>query len=187
MILGLSGTLSSGKDTVAEYLIGKEGFQHVSLSTILREIAKEKKLELNLKNLTNLGNSILRDYGPAYLVKRAEKKADFSKDLVISSVRQPSEIEYLRTKKNFFMVFVDADAEVRFKRLVKRGRQGDSETLEEFIATEKKQIDGQTGAMDLNKCREMADYLIENNGTMEEFEAKIAETLSDIRNKTKES
>lgn len=184
MIIGLSGTLASGKDTVAEYLEKNEGFQHVSLSAILREIVAERGLEANLENLTKVGNSILAEFGPAYLVKRAEKQVDFSKDLVISSVRQPNEIEYLKTKKDFHMIFVDAKPEVRFERLRKRGRQGDSRTLEEFIETEKKQEDGKSGGMDLNRCRDMADYILDNNGTMDEFVRKIEEALVEIKEKT---
>lgn len=184
MIIGLSGTLSSGKDTVAGYLEENEGFQHISLSQILRELAREKGVEINLENLTKLGNSILADYGPAYLVKRAEKKVNFAKDLVISSIRQPNEIEYLRTKEDFFMVFVDADSKIRFERSVKRDRKGDSKTLEKFIAIEKKEIDGKSGAMDLNYCKAHADYVLLNNGTMEDFKQKIKKTIEEIKGKS---
>jgi dephospho-CoA kinase len=184
MIIGLSGTLSSGKDTVSEYLEKNEGFQHISLSQVLRDLAREKRLEVNLENLTQLGNSILADYGRAYLVKKAEKQVDFSGDVVISSIRQPNEIEYLKTKKNFFMIFVDAQAKIRFERSVARNRRGDSQTLEEFIAIEKKEIDGKSGGMDLNYCKDHADYVLLNNGTMEEFKQKIQQILGEIRKKT---
>jgi len=182
MIIGLSGSLAAGKDTVAEYLEAK-GFRHISLSVILRDLLKEKNIEINLENLTRVGNSILDEYGPAYLVKRAEKIADFSSDLVISSIRQPNEIEYLKKRRDFFMVFVDADIKIRFSRSEIRSRQGDSKTLEEFAAIEKKEMDGKSGGMDLQYCRKAADFVLLNNGTLDEFEGAIEKTLAEIKEK----
>ena len=185
MIIGLSGTLAAGKDTVAEYLVEREGFDHISLSVILRKIAMEKGLGIDLGNLTLLGNSLKDEYGPGYLVKRAKKETDFNKDITVSSIRQPEEIEELKKEKNFFMIFVDADDEIRFNRLVKRGRVGDTNRFEKFQDLEKKQLDGQSGGINLGKCREMADYVLENNGTLVEFENKIRVAFEDIEKRVK--
>jgi dephospho-CoA kinase len=180
MIIGLSGVLSAGKDTVAEYLENKKGFVHISLSNILREIVSSRGMEINLQNLTKVGNSLIEEFGQGYLVKEALKRVDPQDDVVISSIRQPGEIEELRKHKNFKMIFVDAKAEIRFERLKKRGRFGDSETFEEFMAIENKQLDGKSGAMDLGKCKQMSDIIIENNGTREEFESAIEKVISSI-------
>lgn len=186
MIIGLSGTPASGKDTVGSYLVEKKGFNHVSLSAVLRSVLKEKGIEINAENLNKVGNSMAEDYGKAFLVELAKEIADFNKDLVISSVRQPGEIERLKEEKNFFMIFVDADIEIRYKRMCARGRQGDCKTLDGLKEIEKAQMDGSHGGMNLTKCKEMADYVIENNGTMEEFDKKIEDILGEIEEKIKD-
>lgn len=180
MIIGLSGTLSAGKDTVAEYLVNQKGFDHVSLSEILRGIARERNIEPNMVNLTKLGNSLIKTHGEGYLVDKASEKVDFDRNLVISSVRQPAEIDKIKSCPNSYVVFVDADAKIRFERLRARGRTGDSETLEEFVELEKKQSDGKSGGMNLNECKRKSDFVLENNGTREEFLARIENLFDKI-------
>jgi len=184
MIIGLSGTLAAGKDTVADYLVESEGFDHISLSTVLRKVAAQKGIEVTMENLTKLGNSLKTEYSADYLVKRAKKEADFTRDTVVSSIRQPEEIENLKQEKDFYMIFVDADVKIRFDRLAKRGRAGDVEDFNTFKEQEEKQLDGQSGGMNLGRCREMADYIIENNGTMDEFKTEIKRIFGKIKDKT---
>ncbi len=176
MIIGLSGSPASGKDTVAEYLEKEKGFDHISLSSILRELVTKDGLELNLENLTKVGNAI-----GTKLVEIALSRVNKDNNTVVSSIRQVAEIETLKKEKDFFMVFVDAAARIRFERLKSRGRAGDSKTFEEFVDVEYKQSDGKTGGMNLTKCKEMSDYVIENNGTMEEFYEKIEQTFNAIK------
>lgn len=174
MIVGLSGTPASGKDTVAE-ILEKKGFSHFSLSQILRDFMREEGLEINIENLTSFGNKI-----GTKLVERALETIDPSHDTVISSIRQLEEIDILKKNKNFFMLFIDADARLRFERLKKRGRAGDSETFEQFIAIEAKQ-QGKSGVMNLAACREKSDFIIENNGTLQEFQNKVEDILRKIK------
>ena len=47
MIIGVVGTIGSGKDTVAEYL-NQKGFQSISLSDILRGIMKQENLDVDI-------------------------------------------------------------------------------------------------------------------------------------------
>jgi len=185
MIVGLSGLLASGKDTVADYLQNKEGFQHISLSEILREVIRDRGLEVNLENLTKVGNSLASNEGPQFLVEKALDRLDLSRDAVISSVRQPGEIERLKKEQNFFMIFVVADSKTRFERLLKRNRLGDTKNFDDFLKIEQKQMDGKSGGMDLNRCREMSDFVLSNNGTLEEFERKIADSLFEMKRRMK--
>ena len=57
MIIGLTGTISSGKSTVAEILI-KKGFEHHTYSDILRLEAKKRNIEPTRQNLQKLGNKL---------------------------------------------------------------------------------------------------------------------------------
>ena len=45
MLIAVTGLNGSGKDTVANYFKEKYGFNHISLSDIVREIVKEKGLD----------------------------------------------------------------------------------------------------------------------------------------------
>ena len=41
-IIGIAGTLATGKDTVAEYLAEQFGYTHVSTGDIVRELAMQE-------------------------------------------------------------------------------------------------------------------------------------------------
>jgi dephospho-CoA kinase len=56
VIIGLTGSYCSGKDTVADYIVGKSGFLHFSLSDEIRLIMKEQNIEPTRENLIVLGS-----------------------------------------------------------------------------------------------------------------------------------
>lgn len=62
MIIGLTGTLRAGKGVVSDFLKQK-GFVYLSLPDELREMAKERKIELTRENLQNLGNQMREENG----------------------------------------------------------------------------------------------------------------------------
>jgi len=179
MIIGLTGTLCAGKDTVAHHLMEK-GFEHVSLSAILREEMQKRGMEITLDNLTKFGNSLKENEGDKFLVEKALERIDPNKNTVISSIRQPGEIDHLKQQKDFYLIFVDADPKIRFKRLLLRNRPGDSKTFEKFMENENMQMNGESGGMNLAKCKEEADFILENNDSREEFEQDLENILKKI-------
>jgi len=182
MIVGLTGTFASGKDTVAEFLI-KDGFEHHSLSDELREVAKERGVEPSRENMQKLGNVLRDESGDDYLARRAMKKAK-SDQLVVSSVRQPGEVEYLKKQPDFYMVAVDAPVEERFKRMQKRARAGDPQTLEEMKEKEAREMASkENNAQQVQKCLEMADYTIINDGTYGDLKRKTDDVIRKIKSK----
>lgn len=180
MIIGISGMPAGGKDTVAEYLEGK-GFSHISLSQILREILTERNLEINMENLTRVGNSLKDEFSESYLAEQALRRIDKSKDTIISSIRQPGEIDYLKQQSGFKMIFVDADIKARFKRLKLRGRIGDSETFEQFLEADRKMSDGKSGGMNLHECKRRSDYVVDNDGTLDDLYRNTDKIIDEIR------
>ena len=91
----------------------------------------------------------------------------------MDSIRNPGEVEELRKNDGFVLIGVHADAKIRFERLMKRGRAGDSRTFEEFMEHEKKENNNEGAGQQLDKCLEMADKTIDSNGTIEEANKDI--------------
>jgi len=182
IIIGITGTLSAGKDTTAEYLI-KKGFKHYSLSAVLREIMEKEGIPIKQPELTNFGNKLREERGHGYLVEQLKDK--LVGNVAVSSIRQPGEIEALKKLGDFYLIFVDAPIEIRFKRLQKRNRGDDPQTLEELKKIENIQMTGTGGGMNLQKCREMSDFKINNSGTFEELYQQIDNILEKIENENK--
>ncbi|MDR2427358.1 MAG: AAA family ATPase [Endomicrobium sp.] len=70
MIIGLTGSYCSGKDTVADYISQKHGYKHFSLSDVIREIMKEAGLEPTRENLITFGTNLREENGNGVLAKK---------------------------------------------------------------------------------------------------------------------
>lgn len=178
MIIGISGTLGSGKDTVAKYIESK-GFEHISTSDVLRDINKRMGLPLDRESLRKNVNALRQVYDAAFLVYEALKKAN-SNNVVLSGIRNPGEIDYLKSRKDSFVFFVDAPIEIRYQRVSSRKRDSeDLQSFEEFKKQEETEKDGASTQV-LNYCKEAADEIIINSGTVDQLEEKVDQILTKL-------
>lgn len=172
-VVGITGPIGSGKDTVSEYLEDRYGFRELSFGDMVRGIAREKDLEPNRENLQEIQRGYRDRYGDEYFGRRIAEKMEKSEGgkFVLSGVRRPEDFEPLKKKhgEDFYLLLVDAKPKIRFRRLRKRGRPGDPDTFEEF----RKQDEEEKERFDMEKTFREADYEIYNNGTLEDLKKKI--------------
>ena len=179
--IGVTGLFCSGKDTFANYLKSK-GFEHISLSDILREELMKRNVEITRENLQRIGNELRKTRGNDILARLTLEKINPEKKYVITSIRNPLEIKKLASSKNFVLVNIDSNQEMRFKRMQSRQRnEKDPSTFEEFIESEAKElIPKEESGQNLTACIKMARIIINNNSTEEELYKKIEETMPKI-------
>lgn len=187
MILGVTGHLASGKDSVGE-ILKEKGFFHISLSDFIREEAKKRKLKDTRENLINLGNELRKKHGHGILARMAIQRMEWDKSYVVTSVRNPVEVEILRTKSNFALININASQKARWNRMEKRRqkeqRNDDLATFEEFKAREAQEAESADPAkQQVNTVISMADIIINNEGTLEELKKKIDKLLKEWKNK----
>ncbi len=185
MIIGITGTLGAGKGIVAEFL-KKKGFVYLSLSDELREIAKEKKIELNRENLQNLGNQLREEQGTgilAELVRGKIKNQEYTK-AIVDGIRNPAEIIELRKIKDFFLLSVDAPLGIRFNRIVERNRESDSKTWDDFLKVDARdQREENEKGQQVRKCMEQADFELINDQSLVNTENKVIDLYEKILSK----
>ncbi len=175
-IIGLTGANASGKGEAAEYLKSK-GFECFSLSDILREEAKARRIDPSRENLIKLGNELRENNGPSVLADLTAKKIRGGKNYAVDSIRNPFEVKALKKLNNFKLIGITTSVETRFKRAVDRKRPGDPETLKEFIEKEAQENIPSRANQQLENCLKMADIVIANDSTIEEFHKKIDAAL----------
>lgn len=180
LIIGITGQLGAGKDTAARHLVTK-GFKHVSLSQIIRTEARKRKLTINRATLIRLGNQLRREHGRPVLARLAMEQSGNERNVVVTSIRNIAEVEHLRKSGKFVLVRMTADPEVRLKRLRKRGR-GDETTLTlvELRRREQAEEGGDPTAQQVHKVQQLADKVIEDNGTKEALYQKLDSLLNQI-------
>jgi len=176
MIIAIIGTNCSGKETAANYLV-KKGYEHFSLSDIIREELTKKGLDHSRKNLFNMGNELRRKFGNNILALRALKRIK-NPNTVISSIRHPREIAELKKQKNLFLIAVDAPIELRFERSLKRAKPGEEKTFEAFKNQELDESTERKGLQQVRKCIKMVDILIINDKTIDDLYKKIDDAIN---------
>ncbi|MCJ7579656.1 MAG: AAA family ATPase [Candidatus Aminicenantes bacterium] len=173
-IIGLTGTNGSGKGAAAEYFISK-GYAFFSLSDVIREELKKDGFEPTRDNLIRKGNELRSSGGADFLARQVMKKVEGK--AVIDSIRNPEEVRFLKSNKNFILLAIDADAELRYERVKKRGRNESAATLQEFIKKEDEEKTENPMQQQLHTCFEMADFKILNEGSLVDLTNKLEEFL----------
>lgn len=182
MIIGVTGLICSGKDVVGKVLT-ERGFRRLSIADEIRETMRRQGLEITRVNMQDFSDKSRKLEGAGFWARRLMSRMIPGADYVIESIRNPAEVEEFRKLDGFFLIGVDAPLMTRFSRMVARDREKDPKTVLEFMALDAKdrgvgQPDhGQQNA----KCMDMADIVIINDGTIEDFTVKINHTLEKFK------
>ncbi len=185
MIIGLTGTIASGKDALADVLKNHD-FVYFSLSDEVREEAKLKGIELTRENLQKLGNAMRKEHGPSVFAKRvAMKIIDTHKNYVLNGIRIVEEIKEFKKWPDFFLISVDAPSKIRFERLLKRNRESDPKTYEAFIKVDEadRGLINTGNPQEVEKCMQIADLKMINDGTIEEWNEKTKKLMEQLSKK----
>ncbi len=183
MIVGVTGYLAAGKDTLANHLVTK-GFVHISLSDLLREELNTRGKPITRETLIAFGNELRSLFGPAVLGEMALRRIDSGKNYVVTSIRNPAEVAVLAQRSDFVLVEVQAPVKVRFERIKNRQRgESDPQTLQELQAREKQEQSDNPNNQQLHKVVALASVKVVNDGTIEKFHTKIDKFLGDWKPK----
>jgi dephospho-CoA kinase len=182
IIFGITGTLGAGKGTVVDYLVKEKEFVHYSVRQFLIDRLESEKKEVNRDTMVALANALREKHGADYIARALyEKAAENNTNCIIESLRTVGEINALREKEDFYLLAVDADAKLRYQRINLRKSETDNISFEEFVANEKREMQNDDpNKQNLKNCIEMADYQIDNNGSVNALHQKVEEIISDI-------
>ena len=175
MLLGITGTDGSGKGTVVDYLVSEKGFTHYSARAIWIDLLNERNLETSRANMRLIANEMREKHGDDFLITYYLKKIkeERTENAIIESIRAFSEAVTLKSNGGI-LIAVDADQKLRYERVQERRSESDRVSFEEFVAHEAVELnDPDPHGMQKQKVIDMADYVIFNNGTFEEFHAQI--------------
>ena len=182
IIIGLTGRNAAGKTTAGEVL-GARGFSYLSLSDVIREQAKTRNLSPVRENLTALGNELRERHGPGALAELTVKRMQSDRNYAVDSIRHPAEVMALKRAgaASFSLFHIFAPLESRFARSIARNRDGDAQTLQDFIRQEEREFaSSNAAAQQLLETERLADRRIDNDGTLDEFRNRLTTTLQQL-------
>ncbi len=170
MIIGITGTLGSGKGTVAEYLQKRHRFAYFSIRNFFAGEAVRRGLMVNHDSITKIAKDLRAEHGPTWVLEQLIQQAPKNQNIVIESVRFKDEVEYLKSKGAKLWA-IDADIRTRYKRTVNRDMAVGSVSFDEFAAKDVKDTN-------LAKVLAMADLTLRSDGSREQLIGQVEEVLA---------
>ena len=179
MIIGITGTIGSGKDTLMELLKNEYGFKHYSVRQYLTERLEEDGIEVNRTAMTILANTLREENHPAYIIEQLFLKAKESGgNAVIESIRTPGEVEFLKEHSDFHLFAVDADPNLRYERVQERRSATDRVDFNTFMAEEQREMSNAEPHMqNIAACVRLAEERFRNNASIDMFYKKVRKAL----------
>ena len=196
VVIGLTGGIGTGKSTVSQILKEKK-FPVIDLDIISHEVIKFPKVVEKI--VENFGKEVLEYNNIGNWIVSREKLGRFifgnrEKRLILNSVMHPEILRIMREKileckkenkiifveiqllfevqweKEFdYILLVSAEKETQIKRILSR----DNRSKEEALSI----INSQ---MSLDEKKKRSDYVIENDGNIQDLEKKVDDFLKKI-------
>lgn len=180
VVLGISGEIASGKDTVGDYLAVTYGALKLRFSQPLRDTLDRLGLDQNRENMARLSMHLRKAFGEDILsrVILSEAEGSDAEFVMVDGIRRLPDMIHMETDEHFYFCYVDATPEKRFERLTHR-RQNTDDASKTAVQFEKDaQLETEMGIHDL---KERADFVINNDGTLEELHAQIDKMVGELR------
>ena len=196
VVIGLTGGIGTGKSTVSQ-ILKEEKFPVIDLDIISHEVIKFPKVMEKI--VENFGKEVLEYNNTGNWIVSREKLGrvifgNREKRLILNSVMHPEILRIMREKileckkenkiifveiqllfevqweKEFdYILLVSAEKETQIKRILSR----DNRSKEEALSI----INSQ---MSLDEKKKRSDYVIENDGNIQDLEKKVDDFLKKI-------
>jgi len=172
-IIGVTGYICAGKDTFLHELVKNHERKHFSFKDLILDEARIRRLGSDRTSLQNLARDVESAEGPyAWAnkligkIKEDDKLARGSGLYVVETFRTVPQIDAFRQAfgGNFYLVGVIADFEVRFGRMLARGREGDPKNEGEFkVSDYRDQGHTPDSPQETERCVARSQYVFTNN------------------------
>ncbi len=184
LIIGITGTLGAGKGTIVEYLQQKYDFNHFSAREFITKEIIKRDLPVNRDSMREVANDLRQKHSPSYVAENLYLQAQhIDGNAILESLRTLGEISALKEKGNFYLFAVDANSQIRYKRILERKSVTDNVTYEKFVENEEQESQNkELYKQNLPKCILAADFKFNNNNNFEDLYKQIDEVMNKINN-----
>ncbi|MFN8277583.1 MAG: AAA family ATPase [Chitinophagales bacterium] len=182
-IIGITGTIGAGKGTIVDYLVSQHQYRHFSVRGFLTRLIEERKMPLNRDSMVQVANELRAAHSPSYIVEQLlEDAMQSGANCIIESIRTVGEIQALRAHAGSFYLFaVDADAPLRYQRVVARASETDNISFETFLENESREMtSADPNKQNLAACQQLADFQFTNNGSFTDLYGQVENILQQI-------
>ena len=177
-LIGIVGMPAGGKGEFSR-IARSLGIPVIVMGDVVREEALRQGLTGTDTNLGEVAGRLRNERGMAAIAELtlpAIERED-APLVLVDGIRGDAEVGFFRERfPGFLLIGIDAPFTARLARLSSRGREDDVMTEEELVLRDRREI-----SWGLGRALAGADYLLCNDGTVEEFEGKVRALLKEIR------
>ncbi len=175
-VIGFTGMPGSGKSE-AMAVATQRGFPVVRMGDLIWEEVDRQGLPRDASNVGKVANAMRQSHGDdVWALRTVERVRSMGADevVLIDGVRSNHEVEVFRRElgDDFVLVAIHTDAKHRYGRLTARGRDDDptGDDAEQLH----KQRDEREMGWGIARTIALADEMIVNDGSLDEFHARVA-------------
>ena len=181
IIICLTGMPGSGKTTVAEILKSR-GFTIIELSSELKRLMNICGTPFDMKSREVFTVKLKKAFGRDILAKLAAEAVARSRgNVVISGVRNTTEISYIRTlNPDVAMIALSVPKGVRFERIIHRKQGIKTHDYREFEWRDRRNV-----ALGMLQVIRSADYTLSNTGTLAQLHSDLDSLLRKLGSTTR--
>jgi dephospho-CoA kinase len=171
----LTGMPGSGKEEFLKICMNR-GLRILRMGDFVRSEAVSRGLELTDENVGSLAQSMRESEGFDYWAKKTVEALDDRLTLV-DGVRGRAEVAFFRraVKGRIVVVAVHASPMTRYQRLLARARSDAPRSWEEFERRDQREL-----RWGLGDVIARADYIIPNEGSLEDLRKRVEAVLDEI-------
>jgi dephospho-CoA kinase len=172
----------SGKSLVVE-AAKQLGYEVVTMGDVIRGETAKRGLDPTPSNVGKVMLELRATGGAGVVADKCLPKIDETQGpkVVVDGLRSHVEAEVFKTRlAHFTLIAVHSSPQTRFERLFTRGRSDDPKTWEVFHERDMREL-----GVGIGNAIALAEYIIINDGTKEDLNPKVAETLRRAEEKRK--
>lgn len=161
MVIGTAAYCGSGQDTLADSICKIYGMKKYSIGDVVRKIAIERGLSLDRSTLRSIRKEYDIKYGRACFSKIIVDDISESgnDNYIITGIRTMDEYNIFKQTFNFKFIFLNAQENIRFERMLKRKEKKD----ESNIVSLKLQMEKESIMFDYDELMFVADLYFDFN------------------------
>lgn len=182
-VIGIVGPQASGKTEVASAMV-ELGAARVRMGNVVWEEVKNRNLELTESNVAKVAEDLRSQEGMSAVAKRCipiiKEEGRENNSVVVDGIRGIDEVEKFKEEfgEDFILLSVKSSRKTRYERITERKREDDTQDYDSFREKDDREL-----SWGLKKAIESADYLIENEGSLEDLRKKTFDIFRKVVSK----
>ncbi|SMD30297.1 dephospho-CoA kinase [Picrophilus oshimae] len=171
----ITGMPGAGKDEFVK-VAKSMGFLDVHMGNTVKKYAYENNIKIDDTNIGKFASDERKKYGMDIWAKRTSKYILDEDITIVDGLRNYEELEYFKNNyDDIIVIAIFANEEQRFERIIKRNREDDIKSYNEMKSRDDREL-----TWGIGKVISLADYMIVNNKSLEEYKSDVKSLLKTI-------